>query len=194
MDPLYWSILLLAGGFLVIFLEVFVPSAGILGLVAGILLVSGVIVGFIDSVQTGMIGLMSTLVMLPVMFSLMIKIWPHTPIGRRILIGPVAQEDVELTGDYYDEIKSLQGRLGIAKTKMLPSGIVVVDGKKFDAVTDGLPIEADETIKVISAKGNRIVVARYEGESSDPDDLPATAGSDLLSKPLEELGLDAIDE
>ena len=119
----------------------------------------------------------------------MVKIWPHTPIGRRILIGPQAREDVVPTGDYYDELNSLIGRLGIAKTKMLPSGIVIIDGKKFDAVTDGLPMEPGDTIKVSTVKGNRIVVTKYEGDVSDQFDLPAT-DSDLLSRPLEELGLD----
>ena len=177
-----------------IFLELFVPSAGVLGLVAAICLISGIIVGFIDDVQTGFVVLLSILVMLPIMFAAMVKIWPHTPIGKRILIGPVAMEDVELQGEYYDEIKSLKGRLGVAKTKMLPSGIVVVDGKKFDAVTDGLPIDEGETVKVISAKGNRVVVSKYDGENLDTANLPATDAHDLLSKPLEELGLDAIDE
>lgn len=192
MDPLYWSLILTAAGFLVIFLELFIPSAGVLGLVAGICLVSGIIVGFIDSTATGFLVLLAILVMLPIMFAAMIKMWPHTPIGKRILIGPVDMDDVELQGEYYDEIKSLLGRLGTAKTKMLPSGIVMIDGKKFDAVTDGLPIEAGDSIKVISAKGNRVVVSKYDGEF-DAQDLPAT-DSDLLSKPLEELGLDSLEE
>lgn len=192
MDPLYWSILLLAGGFLVIFLELFVPSAGVLGLIAGICLISGIIVGFIDSAQTGMLCLLVTLIMLPIMLSAMIRIWPHTPIGKRILIGPVTKEDVELQGEYYDEIKSLDGKLGVAKTKMLPSGIVIIDGKKFDAVSEGLPIEPGETVKVISAKGNRVVVAKYDGENSNFDEL--SESENLLNKPLEELGLDSIDD
>lgn len=192
MDPFYWSLILTAAGFLVIFLELFVPSAGVLGLVAGICLVCGIVFGFLDSVQTGFLVLLAILVMLPIMIAAMIKMWPHTPIGKRILIGPVEMDDVRLQGDYYDEIESLMGRLGTAKTKMLPSGIVMIDGKKFDAVTDGLPIDAGDTIKVISAKGNRVVVSKYDGEF-DAHDLPA-ADTDILSKPLEELGLDSLED
>ena len=101
MDPLYWSLILTAAGFLVIFLELFIPSAGVLGLVAGICLVSGIIVGFFDSTATGFLVLLAILVMLPIMFAAMIKMWPHTPIGKRILIGPVDMDDVELQGEYY---------------------------------------------------------------------------------------------
>ena len=189
MDPFSWSLILVGAGFLVIFIELFVPSAGILGIVAAACLISGIVLGFMDSARTGFFLMLAVSITLPLMFSVMVKIWPHTPTGRRILIGPQAREDVVPTGDYYDELNSLIGRLGIAKTKMLPSGIVIIDGKKFDAVTDGLPMEPGDTIKVSTVKGNRIVVTKYEGDVSDQFDLPAT-DSDLLSRPLEELGLD----
>ena len=104
MDPFYWSIILIAGGFLIIFAELFIPSAGILGIAAAACLISGIVVAFFDSVQMGMLSLLTVLILLPVMFSMMIKIWPHTPIGKRILIGPVAHEDVIPTGEYYSEI------------------------------------------------------------------------------------------
>ncbi len=189
MDPLYWSLILVAAGFFVIFLELFVPSAGVLGIVAGICLLSGVVVAFLHSIELGAVMLIGVMIMLPVAFSLMIKAWPHTPIGKRILIGPVASEDVIPQGEFYDEIQALEGRLGVVRTKMLPSGIIVIDGKKFDATSDGLPLDPGETIKVTSVKGNRIFVSKYEGEFADGDDLPAS-DADLLSKPLEELGLD----
>ncbi|MEM9413058.1 MAG: NfeD family protein, partial [Planctomycetota bacterium] len=114
------------------------------------------------------------------------------PIGRRILIGPVAEEDVIPTGDYYCEIQSLPGRLGIVKTPMLPSGIVIVDGKKYDAVSDGLPLDPGDTIKVSAIKGNRVFVSKYDGETSETE-LPAT-DTGILSQSIEELGLDAFDE
>lgn len=189
MDPFSWSLILVGIGFFVIFLELFLPSAGILGITAAACLISGIVLGFMDSARTGFFLMLAVSATLPIMFSVMVKIWPHTPIGKRILIGPQAREDVVPTGDYYDEIQSLIGRLGIAKTKMLPSGIVVIDGKKFDAVTDGLPMEPGDTIKVSAVKGNRIVVSQYLGDVSDADNLPAT-DTDILSRPLEELGLD----
>ena len=89
MDPLYWSLILVAVGLTVIVLELFIPSAGVLGIIAAILLISGVVVGFISGIQTGLIVFLAVLIILPVMFSILIKAWPHTPIGRRILIGPV---------------------------------------------------------------------------------------------------------
>lgn len=192
MDPFYWSIALIGAGLIVIFLELFIPSAGMLGLIAGSCLLAGVIVGFFDSTQTGLIELMALLLILPMLFAAMIKLWPHTPLGRRILIGPMSHEDVVPQGKYYDEIKSLVDQLGIVRTPMLPSGIVMINGKKYDAVSEGMPLDPGQAIKVINVRGNRIVVAAYDGELRG-NDLPAT-DTDILSTPLEELGLDLQDE
>jgi hypothetical protein len=76
---------------------------------------------------------------------------------------------------------------------MLPSGIVMINGKKFDALSDGLPIDEGATIKVVAIKGNRIVVQPHEGTVSDAADLPAF-DQDFLSQPIEELGLDGLDD
>jgi membrane-bound ClpP family serine protease len=187
MDPLSWALILLAAGFFVIFLELFIPSAGVLGIVAAVCLISGIVLGFMHSAMTGLTMMAGVLFSLPIMFAAMVKIWPHTPIGKRILIGPQAREDVVPTGDYYDEIQSLIGRLGVAKTKMLPSGIVIIDGKKYDALTDGLPVESGDTIKVAAIKGNRVIVSKFDG---DPSDDGSNESGDILSRPLEELGLD----
>lgn len=189
MDPFYWSISLLGVGLLVIFLELFIPSAGLLGLIAGTCLLSGVIIGFMDSTQTGLIELLALLLILPVLFATMVKIWPHTPLGKRILIGPMAEDDVVPQGEYYSEIKSLVDQLGVVRTPMLPSGIVMINGKKYDAVSEGMPLDPGDTIKVITVRGNRIVVAAYDGAAEQGGDLPAT-DADILSTPLEDLGID----
>lgn len=187
-DPLYLSMILIALGLTVIFLELFVPSAGMLGIAAAVFLISGVIVSFTISLQTGGITLIVTLFAVPLLLAMMVKVWPSTPIGRRILIGRAKAEDVLPQGDHY-ELDHLVGQLGIAKTMMLPSGMVMVDGKKYDAFSSGLPIEAGQTIKIVAIKGNRIVVSPYDGEVTSAEELPA-GDTNVLNQPLEELGID----
>jgi len=194
MDAYYWSIGLVAIGMFVMCFELFVPSAGMLGIVAVLFLVAGITVGFTVSFSLGMTLMIVTLLAILLLFALMVKIWPHTPIGRRILITPVdSPDDVLPHSEYLDEIREAVGQLGIAKTKMLPSGIVMINGKKFDALSDGLPIDQGEAIKVVAIKGNRIVVQPHEGTVSDPADLPAS-DQNFLSQPIEELGLDGLDD
>ncbi len=192
MDPIYWSILLIGIGFVVVFLELFVPSAGTLGVLAGILLVSGIVVAFFHSLQAGAIVLLVTVLALPLLLALMVKVWPHTPIGRRIILGHMSAEEVMPNSETYTEIQSLVGQLGTAKTKMLPSGIIIVNDKKYDALSDGFAIEAGQPIKVSAVKGNHIIVQPFDGEIDDVDDLPVR-DRDVLSQPIEELGLEELD-
>lgn len=191
MDPIYWSILLLALGLGVIFLELFVPSAGVLGVLAAVLIISGIIVAFLSSVQAGVIVLTITAITLPLLIGLLIKVWPNTPVGRRVLIGTVKEEDVLPKDEHYQEIKSLDGKVGFAKTKMLPSGMVVIDGKSYDAISDGFAIEPGEQIQVVAIKTNKVLVRKV-----DPNESIAISSDDdgLLSKSLDELGIDPIEE
>ena len=192
MDPIFWSIILLLLGMATIFLELFVPSAGMLGVVAVTFIAAAIVVAFISSPLAGAIMLLVTGLSLPLLIAVALKVWPHTPIGRRILIGRANEDEVLPQRDEYEEIRSLEGRRGIAKTKMLPSGLVVIDDNKYDAVSDGFAIEAGDPIEVVAIRANRIFVRPLDPDedwtatSSDPDDI--------LSQPIDQLGIDPIDE
>ena len=189
MDPIYTSLLLLALGLVVIVLELFVPSAGILGVVAAGLLISSVVMAFYSSVQAGAILLSGIALGLPFLIGLWAKWWPHTPLGKLIMIGRQTEETVLPKTEQYVDYKELKGQLGIAKTKMLPSGIIIVNDRKYDAVSDGFPIEAGQPIKITSVKGTRLYVQPYDGKLDDEGQVPAR-DRDILSQSLEELGID----
>jgi membrane-bound serine protease (ClpP class) len=192
MDPLFWALILVAAGVGVILLELFVPSAGMLGVLAAILLISGIVLAFVSDFKHGAAVLLGTVVIIPAVLALMIKVWPSTPIGRLILLKNLKSEDVLPNSSHYTRTKDYLGRIGIAHTKMLPSGIVIIDDLKIDAVSDGFAIEAGDTVKVVSVKGNRVYVQPYDGDV-DSNELPPR-DRDILSQPIEELGLDSFDE
>lgn len=185
----YWALILLIAGLCILALELFVPSAGMLGIFAGCLILAAVVMGFLSDSMSGMIFLMVALLVVPVMLILMIKIWPHTPIGRRLLADDETLTDVLPQGDYYDRA-DLAGRIGVAKSKMLPSGQVVIDGQKYDAVSDGFAIQAGDRVKVVSVKENRIYVQPCEEDESS-DSKKQVASDDILDQPIKEFDLDS---
>lgn len=192
MDPLLWAFLLAGVAIIVIACELFIPSAGILGMVATGLIIASIVMAFQSSFQTGTIFLIAALVILPILIFALIKIWPHTPIGRSILLDDISPESV-LPPDTFSA--DLLGQIGIAKTKMLPSGIVVINGTKMDAVSDGFPIDANQPIKITSIKGNRIYVQPFEPANEYPQEqlseqsLPRR-DDELLAKSFEDLELE----
>jgi membrane-bound ClpP family serine protease len=194
MALIYIALILLAAGLLVVVVELFVPSAGILGIVAGTLIVSAIVTGFMDGLASGALILLLTVFALPLLLAFMVKVWPHTPLGKRILIGDIKPEDVLPNSSHYKKRNdTLVGRIGVAKTKMLPSGIVVVDDEKYDAISQGFAIEKGDVVKVIDVREHRLYVEPYEGTIEDADNLPARDG-DIFAQPIEELGLDSIDD
>lgn len=189
MNPIYWSLILLAGGFLVVALELFIPSAGVLGIVAAILFISGIAVAFTQSMLAGTIALFVSALALPVVFVLMIKLWPSTPIGRRIMLGRVKQDEVLPFDQDNDPLKALVGKKGVAKTKMLPSGMVSIDGRAYDAVSDGFAIEPGQPVRVTEIRTRRIFVQPYDPQ----DDVAAEfADQPLLQQTLEDMGLESL--
>jgi len=193
MDPIYWSFLLLAVGFAFIVLEVFIPSAGLLGILAGCFLIAGIVFAFMEGYYTGAIVLLLTFLAAPAYMALTVYIWPHTPIGKLVLLNdPRADRDAS-SNEHYRKMTGLIGQLGVAKSEMILSGQIVVEDEKYDAISDGFPIEAGTPIKVVAVKGNRIYVVAYEGEASLTEDLPVR-DRDVLSTPIEELGIDLSDD
>ena len=182
----YTALILLIAGFCILALELFVPSAGLLGVLAGCMIITSVVMAFLTSWYTGMVFLLVTLLLVPVMLILMIKIWPHTPIGKRLLSDDETLTDVLPQGKHYDR-SDLAGKTGVAKTMMLPSGQIVIDGQKYDAVSDGFAIEAGDRVKVVSIKENRIYVQPCDGDES----LSETPAADDVDPPIEKFDLDS---
>ena len=183
MDYATLSLILLACGILVIVVEMFVPSAGVLGIVAATFLIAGVIVAFLKSLFFGLSILTCTSLAMPILFWLLVKVWPLTPLGKAILMNDTIEVVPESTTN------TLVGLVGEAKTKMLPSGTVMIDEKPYDAVSEGFAISPGDVVKVISARGNRVYVEPYDGEV-DEDGRAVVADTGPLSTPLEELGID----
>jgi membrane-bound serine protease (ClpP class) len=190
MEPLLWSILLLVIGIALIFLEVFVPSGGMLSVLAILAVVASIIVAFTGGWQTGLIMLMSSLVIIPLVIGAAIKWWPETPIGRLVVLQrPSSEEDVLPDPGWTRRQQELIGRTGVAKTKMLPSGAIVIDGETYDAVSDGVAIDAGQPVRIVAVRTNRLIVRPDDGSPPASSDA-----SDALSLPARTLGIDSLED
>ena len=57
---------------------------------------------------------------------------------------------------------SLVGKEGTALTTLRPSGMALIEDKRFNVVTDGEYIEKDSPIRIVKIEGTRIVVSVVE--------------------------------
>ncbi len=159
MSPLGWSILLLVLGMVFLIVEFFIPSGGALAVMCALSFLAAIIVGFIAGAWTGTIVLLVICVVVPTSAFAAVRFWPDTPIGKLVLIQrPRSADEVLPETIAYRGLKDLVGRRGKSKGLMVPSGIVVIEGKTYDAVSEGLPIEPNQSIIVIGVSTQRLIV------------------------------------
>jgi membrane-bound serine protease (ClpP class) len=193
MDPLpeiVWAILLMLIGCVLVVLEVFIPSGGIISILAAVSFIAAIFMAFQEGPTTGPgVGLIftaTTVFAVPALIALAFKLWPKTPMGKAFL-GELPT-DAEVLPE--DPRRALIGRVGVARSKMLPSGAVEVDGQMIDAVTQGQAIEPGAYVVVTEVRANRVVVRPAAKDQRPSHQNP----DDLLSRSIEELGIDSLED
>ena len=87
-----------------------------------------------------------------------------------------------------DHLKGLVGQVGHAKSKMLPSGMITIEGRTIDAMSEGMPIEPGEAVRVIEVRGTRVVVRPLSEES------PSPTADDIMRRPIDSVASDPFEE
>jgi len=152
-----WVALLLAAGILLAVAEIFIPSHGILTFLSIASFVAAVVAAFLIGQTPGVITLFAVLVLAPFLIYVLLRVWPHTPLAKRlILTGPSA---VGKAGDLaHLDPKALVGRIGVAKTMLRPSGKMVLDGRPIDCLTQGDLVPAGQKVRILAVEGAKVVV------------------------------------
>jgi membrane-bound ClpP family serine protease len=127
---------------------------------------AAIVMGFCQSVLVGSLVLAGALIGLPTVVVLGFKYWPKTAMGRRVLLMAPQSEDVLPDDAEKKMLKGFVGRLGRAKSKMLLSGVITIDGHTVDAVSESMPIEAGQAVRVVQVRGHVVVVRPADEEPS----------------------------
>jgi len=188
MDPWVFAVLLLVLGMGLGILEIFFPSAGLLGFLAACSVLGAIYMGFKQGAAVGFGILMAAVVGGPVVVALALKYWPRTAIGRRVLLMSPESEDVRPEDPHTAYLKTLVGQIGRARCKMLPSGAITIDGRTIDAVSEGVPIREGQLVRVIEFRGNRLVVRPVDEEA------PSETAEDPLRRPIDSITGDPFEE
>ncbi len=184
---LVWAVILFLSGLALLVLEAFIPSGGLLGILSIACLVTSIVLGYVGSWIEGTVILAAAVIGVPAAVVVMLKYWPDTPIGRRVLLNVPSSDEV--LPDIAPR-KSLVGKRGRAQSVMLPSGPVEIEGELIDAVSDGMAIEAGQLVEVVEAGAIHIVVRAVEEEEPTPD--PTARAEDPLAAPVDSLELDRL--
>ena len=161
-----WAIILLGIAAALFFVEIFVPSGGLLGTLSAVCVVGGVVMLFQVNTTMGLIGAAAALLLLPFALASMLKIWPNTPIGRALTLRAppssrgVDQADQQLGGE--DQNRNLVGQTGQAITDLHPVGMCLINGQREQCLAQDGVIDAGSTIQIVSAEPMQIKVKQVE--------------------------------
>jgi len=158
---LWIPVLLFIVGFVALFLELFVPAAGMIGAAGIICMIVGTVFGYRNfGTLIGSFFLVGALIGAPAMIIIGLKVFPKTFVGKRLILWTSQKREAgfsSYTGELYT---GLMGEEGTAVTTLRPSGMAVFGDRKYSVVTTGEMIERGTEVYVVKVEGSRIVVRR----------------------------------
>ena len=158
MNNLVLPIVLQLMGFLVIIVEVIVPTGGILALVSTGLIGGSLYLAFTKvSSVAGYMFVVTDLIVIPVIVFFGFKLLAKSPAA---LNRCLSQEDGVQSQS--PELALYMGMEGVAATDLRPSGTAMIGGKRLDVVSRGEYLEKSSNIVVIAVTGNQIIVSKKE--------------------------------
>ena len=157
------SILLFVGALISLLAELVVPAHGFMAIVSAAFAISGVILSFVVGPTFGMICLFALLVLTPFVVTGFVKFYPHSPVGRRVLLrGPDPRKVNAVSNSQQIELTALIGRPGAAITTLRPSGTGLIDGHRIACMSEGPIIEKGAPICAVAVSGGQLVVQAIE--------------------------------
>jgi membrane-bound ClpP family serine protease len=152
MQPLPLAILLLAVGLALLVLEALVPAYGIIGLMGVASVLGAVGACFYADQRLGVAALAGFAVLTPLLWSAWVRLWPRTPMGRRMILRTVAGQAKP------DAHQVSPGQAGVAVTELRPSGECRFGNHRVEAYSEQGIIAAGQPVRAVSVSGTRVLV------------------------------------
>jgi membrane-bound ClpP family serine protease len=167
MSNLIWPLLMLLIGLALLVAEVFLPTGGVIGIVASALLVVSLVMAFMQSTMTGMSFLLAEAVLVPAAFALGLHLLPRTPMAKRAFLRPPDATDLDVSHES-PRLDHLIGQFGRALTPLRPSGMVDFDGRRLDGVAEDGLIPSGALVMAVQARSGRLIVRFAPEELLEP--------------------------
>lgn len=168
-NMLLWAFILLGIAIFLLFLELFLPSGGMLAIVGAAAVVGSLVCFFLHSTTAGLVALGLGVVFGPICLWLVFRWWMDSPLGRRMILGgdqlhlDQSEEEAHAASAHAmkeraNAHRDLVGMTGIAETPLRPVGIIRIDGQRLEALSEHGIIETGTQVTVTEARDNQLKV------------------------------------
>ena len=175
------AILTLALGLALLVAEVFIPSGGVIMTAAAVTFVISIWAAWqawftTDQMTMFIVYIVSLVVLFPTVLSGAFYVFPRTEYGKR-LMNPPSQAELEPHAAETERLSRLIGNTGTTLTRLAPGGMVLIDGERLHAESEGMLIPSDAAVKVLALRSNRLLVRQLREDSiiEQSSDLPPVA-------------------
>ncbi|UJP64763.1 NfeD family protein [Mongoliitalea daihaiensis] len=166
-----WEIAIFIVGVILLLVEVFViPGFGIFGILGIIGILTGLTLGMIPNdafdftfVPSGDLFVALLTVILAAICAIALIFYFAPKVNQWQAFSSIALANTQQRTDGYSSstyADNLLGKEGIAHTRLMPSGKIVIDDEVYDAYSRGEFIDKGEAIKVISTEGTSLKVKK----------------------------------
>lgn len=141
--------------------EVFIPSGGLISILAILCVVGGVISCFHINAIAGFFGIVVAIIMIPGLLILAYKILPKTRFGKNVTLAPPERQQGDAVPDTV-KLKELLGAVGIVVSPLRPVGICNFSGQRLECVAERGYVDKGKKVKVIKIESTQLTVRLIE--------------------------------
>ena len=160
MDFVFGVFLIILSAILLV-IEIFIPSFGLLSICAICSLVGGIWIFFEHSAAAGWIGVGISAVLFPVVWIISYRIFPKTRFGKSVSLEGPKREPGDAIPDT-PELAGMLGKRGVVITPLRPVGMCDFEGKRLECVAERGYVGKDKKIVVIDVEGTQLTVRLEE--------------------------------
>jgi len=178
-----YAIVLLMVGLIILVFEVFTPSGGLLAITTTVVLFLSALCAFFAWYEKAPViwwTYCALLVLLvPGTLCGTLYMLPKTSVGKQVLLEGPELSQLEPFVDESARLSQLVGRRGRAMTLLNPGGIVLVDGERLHAFTEGLLVEPQSPVEILEIRGTRVLVRPVDSDEEPLAEAPAPKSIDF---------------
>jgi len=173
MDQLILAFALILAGFLFMAAELVLYTHGVLSMLGLGATIIGAVVVFGRDPVLGTITFLALVVAVPVCGRFLLMAWPKSPMGRRMVLHPPAEQATISLAPHLQELENLRGHFGKTLSALRPAGAVDFDGRRVDAMSEGTMIDADQWVRCVDVRQTTVIVRIADGppESANLEDM-----------------------
>lgn len=155
-----WFLGLFLVGVVLILFEVHVlPGHGISGLLG----IMAILISFFFVLGANAMALREVAISVAIataIFVLLLRFLPKAPMFRRLILQTAQVVPSVQVKELSRDFDPLIGKTGITVSELRPSGIVLIDNKRYSAMSDGGYFPPETKVKVTSYQGSTLMVER----------------------------------